>query len=49
MVNNERAVSGFITFIHIDEKGKPVPHGIVITVKEPEDIELQTQAKALPR
>lgn len=40
-------VDGFITFIHVDQTGKPMPHGIEITAVTPEDVELQQQAMGL--
>jgi acyl-CoA hydrolase len=46
-VGDENVVSGFITFIHVDEAGKPLPHGLEIVPTRPEDINLQEQARAL--
>jgi len=40
---------GFITFVHVDERGCACPHGIVITPSSPEDMALQERAKSLPR
>jgi acyl-CoA hydrolase len=40
-------LDGFISFIHVDLKGKPVPHGIVIEATDPEDRALQELAKKL--
>lgn len=45
-VNEDFLLDGFISFIHIDENGRSVPHGIVIT-PEPEDIALQEKARKL--
>ncbi len=45
--NNEPVLNGFLTFVHVDEKGNPVPHGIYIEPVEPEDIELKKKAEAL--
>lgn len=45
----ESLVSGFITFIHVDEHTKATPHNIVIDPKTPEDIELFKQAKDLKK
>jgi acyl-CoA hydrolase len=46
--DEEKAVvEGFITFIHVDLDGRPLPHGLVITVTKPEDIEIQEKAKNL--
>jgi acyl-CoA hydrolase len=41
---DELVVSGFITFIHVDENSKPQPHGIVIEPVTDEDKELQKSA-----
>ncbi len=46
-VNGEEAVDGFITFVYVDEKGKPRPHEIVINAETPEEIALQERAKNL--
>ena len=43
----EPFVSGFITFIHVDENTKPSAHNIEIVPKTEEDIKLQLMAKAL--
>ena len=40
-------LDGFISFIHVDLKGKPVPHGIVIEATDPEDLALQEKARNL--
>jgi acyl-CoA hydrolase len=40
-------LDGFISFIHVDLKGKPVPHGIVIEATDPEDKALQDKARDL--
>ncbi len=42
-------VKGFITFVHVDQKGKTKPHGLNLTVENPEDIALQEEAKRLRR
>jgi len=44
---NDPLVKGFITFIHVDKKGKAIPHGLSLELSEPEDIELNRQAKML--
>lgn len=50
-VSNSRTrdfiVDGFFTFVHIDENGKPAPHGIVINPKTDFQKELYDEAKAL--
>lgn len=45
--NDEFLLEGFITFIHVDDKGRPLPHGIVIEATDPEEIILQKQAESL--
>lgn len=40
-------LDGFISFVHVDHNGKPLPHGIVIEATDPEDIALQERAKGL--
>ena len=40
-------VKGFITFVHVNETGKPIPHGLTVELTEPEDIGLNRQAKVL--
>lgn len=42
-------VDGFLTFVHVNEDTKPVPHGIVLKAIDPEDIQLQAQAKELSK
>ncbi|HOE34457.1 MAG: acyl-CoA thioesterase [Chloroflexi bacterium] len=46
-VKGEQAVDGFITFVYVDEQGKPRPHGIVIEASTPEEAALQERAKNL--
>jgi len=45
--NNGQVVDGFITFIHVNDDSKPVPHGITIEPVTDEDRSLQEKAKAL--
>lgn len=40
-------LEGYITFIHADLEGKPLPHNITITPTKPEDIQYQQEAKRL--
>lgn len=46
-VKGQLTVDGFITFVYVDENGKPRPHGLVIEADTPEEIELQEQARRL--
>ena len=41
------AVRGFITFIHVDLEGKPLPHGLDFVPTTPEDKILNDEAKLL--
>ncbi len=45
--DEELLLDGFISFIHVDRQGVPVPHGVVIEARDPEDIALQEQARKL--
>lgn len=40
-------VDGFITFVHVDLDGRPLPHNISINAVTPQDRELQAKAKTL--
>ena len=42
-------VDGFITFVHVDENGRPLPHGIEIAAVTAEDSMLQETAKAFKK
>lgn len=44
---DEFVVSGFVTFIHVDESTRPTPHHIVIEPQTEEEKSLYEQAKAL--
>jgi len=43
----EPFVSGFITFVHVDDQTKPAAHNVEIVPKTEEDIVLNEKAKAL--
>ena len=45
--NEELGLDGFLTFVHVDEQGRPLPHGIVIDAVDPEEIRLQEKARSL--
>lgn len=45
--SEEFVVDGFITFVNVNQHGKPSPHGIVIQAVSSEDIDLQAKAKEL--
>lgn len=46
-VLDKLAVRGFITFIHVDLDGKPLPHGLDFVPMTPEDKILNDEAKLL--
>lgn len=48
-VGGEKLLGGFITFVHVGEDGKPVPHGLVLEPSTPEEKVLQQCARQLPR
>jgi acyl-CoA hydrolase len=48
-INEDQVVQGFITFIHVDDDSKPVPHGITIEPETEEDRILQEKAIALTK
>lgn len=43
-VDGVPAVFGFITFVNVDEAGKPMPHGVEITPETEEERKLQKEA-----
>ncbi len=45
--NGSTLVRGFITFVHVDQNGKSLPHGLSLELTNPEDIDLNHQAKLL--
>jgi hypothetical protein len=45
--SDEFYLDGFISLVHVDLKGKSLPHGIEINPTIPEDIALQEKAKNL--
>jgi acyl-CoA hydrolase len=47
VVNEQKVVDGFITFVHVDGEGKALPHGIEINPTCEEDINLQIIAMKL--
>lgn len=38
---------GFITFCHVDDETRPIPHNITLIAETPEEINLQQEAKNL--
>lgn len=45
--DEEFVVDGFLSFVHVDAHGRPIPHGIILEAVTDEDIALQERAKAL--
>lgn len=46
---DENIVDGFITFVHVDENTKPVPHNIDIIPESDREKQLWEEAKALTK
>ncbi|WP_028708131.1 acyl-CoA thioesterase [Propionicicella superfundia] len=44
-----QVVSGFVTFVNVDEEGRPAPHGAVVEATTPVDVALRDRAAALRR
>ena len=42
-------LEGFISFVHVDNEGKPMPHGISIEPETAKEKELQQRAMNLPK
>jgi len=40
-------VSGFITFVHVNQAGQPIPHQLTLEVSNPEDVRLNQIAGEL--
>jgi len=47
-VKGEVVISGFITFIHVDAQGHPLPHNLIIEAVTDEEKALVERAKNLP-
>jgi acyl-CoA hydrolase len=43
----DQIVEGFITFIHVDQEGRPIPHGIQLSPETEEELQLQETAQNL--
>ena len=46
-VSGKIAVKGFITFVHVDLEGKPIPHGLNYVPATPEEVALNKEAQSL--
>lgn len=40
-------ISGFITFVHVDQSGNPIPHNLTLELSDERDLQLQKLAKTL--
>jgi len=40
-------LEGFLSFVHVDDQGKPCPHGVVIDYETPEDIDILEKVRRL--
>jgi acyl-CoA hydrolase len=47
-VKDQIVISGFITFVHVDAEGHPLPHGITVEASTPEEVTLVEKARNLP-
>ncbi len=43
----DEVLRGFITFVHVDAEGRPLPHGLTLTAETPEEKALQNEALGL--
>lgn len=48
-VKDAEILSGFVSFVHVDNEGKSTPHGVVLEISTDEDKALQEKAKNLPK
>ena len=46
-VNNQMCLDSFLSFVHVDLQGKPLPHGIALEYTDPDDLALLERAKVL--
>lgn len=44
---NETLLQGYLTFIHVDRDGKPIPHGIELEYSSDEEMCLMKEAKRI--
>jgi acyl-CoA hydrolase len=49
VLEKEVVLEGFITFVHVDEKGKPLPHHLKVEATTKEEEALQAEAQKLRR
>lgn len=46
-ISDQICLDSFLSFVHVDLQGRPLPHGIVLDYADPEDAELHERAKTL--
>lgn len=46
-VDGNKVIDGFLSFVHINKEGHPVPHGIIIQAETEEEFELFERAKRI--
>jgi acyl-CoA hydrolase len=46
-VSNQMCLDSFLSFVHVNLQGKPLPHGIALAYTDADDIALLERAKAL--
>ncbi|MBM3137781.1 MAG: acyl-CoA thioesterase [Chloroflexi bacterium] len=46
---DQKVLQGFITFVHVDENGRPMPHGLFVEAITDEERVLQEEARQLSR
>ena len=47
--NSETLLQGFLTFIHVDKDGKPIPHGIELEYTNSEEMRLMEEAERIKK
>jgi len=40
-------LEGFLSFVHVDDQGRPSPHGVVIHYETPDDVEVLEKVRRL--
>ncbi|MBI4927727.1 MAG: acyl-CoA thioesterase [Anaerolineae bacterium] len=44
---SDLVLEGFITFVNVDQDGKPLPHGVTVVAETAEELEIQERARTL--
>ncbi|MRR17356.1 MAG: acyl-CoA thioesterase [Deltaproteobacteria bacterium] len=45
--SEQMCLDSFLSFVHVDLQGRPLPHGIILDYADAQDAELHERAKAL--